>query len=216
MCVSPGVIWPSEASSYSFEEQCNNASSLSWASQLLLCLPWQPSEVEDGRRAARCPLSQCHTVCVLFWAHVFLNLCLQFLDGRWWAWQKGMAAILKLRIFFLTYSKLALFYLAFCMWSLLENHYQCWTFYTALQFTVFPSIFPSCQPFPAIIGGSLWCKWEHCSRRRRLALQKGLSIGVELWDSVPSRLWAGQRAASLSLLLLFWEKEAELHGESRE
>jgi len=49
----------------------------------------------------------------------------------------------------------------------------------------------------------------------RLALQKGLSVGVELWDSVPSGLWAGQRAASLSLLLLFGEKETEFWGEKQ-
>lgn len=41
----------------------------------------------------------------------------------------------------------------------------------------------------------------------RLALQRGLSVGVELWDSVSSGARAGQRAESLSLLLLFWERE---------
>lgn len=48
----------------------------------------------------------------------------------------------------------------------------------------------------------------------RLALQRGLSVGVELWDSVSSGAWAGQRAESLSLLLLFWEREF-LGEESR-
>lgn len=43
----------------------------------------------------------------------------------------------------------------------------------------------------------------------------GLSVGVELWDPVPSSVWAGQRAESLSLLLLFVEKEAEIGRESR-
>lgn len=37
---------------------------LVWASQLLLCLSWQSSEVEDGRKAARLPVSHCHIVCV--------------------------------------------------------------------------------------------------------------------------------------------------------
>lgn len=37
-------------------------------------------------------------------------------------------------------------------------------------------------------------------------LCRGLSVGIELWDSVPSGVWACQRAASLSLLLLFWEE----------
>lgn len=78
------------------------------------------------------------------------------------------------------------------------------------------SVCPFSQPVPAVGLGSLWCKWGHCSKRRRLALRRGLSVAVELWDSVPSGMWAGQRAASLSLLLLFWEKEATFWGRKNE
>lgn len=42
-------------------------------------------------------------------------------------------------------------------WCLLKNNFP-------QSVSVF-SIFPSPQPFPALRWGSLWCKWEHCSRR---------------------------------------------------